>query len=283
MASLLVRRTAQMLFVMAGISILVFLIFFATPGSDPASRIAGRNASPEVLAAVRHDFGLDRPLIDEANRDRPPGHCTAHGVGEMQRRAAFERLVNGVAILVAHLRRGVVACISHARRRDHFAVAPKCETNGVFHAGPSLVLWRRLPAGPERDEHVADAIQLAILRTVAFVVFVCAFLFGLRAVAQIIGPILIGRNDCEPQRLAKRRRVVRKTRAAMKYAAERRMAGMPAQDAARGSRRRHVIKGGRKGRRSKTGKPDRRQSQHGRYRPRAHGAVILRRQPPAFW
>jgi peptide/nickel transport system permease protein len=62
MASLLVRRTAQMLFVMAGISILVFLIFFATPGSDPASRIAGRNASPEVLAAVRHDFGLDRPL-----------------------------------------------------------------------------------------------------------------------------------------------------------------------------------------------------------------------------
>jgi len=62
MLSLLVRRTAQMLFVMAGISILVFLIFFATPGSDPASRIAGRNASPEVLAAVRHDFGLDRPL-----------------------------------------------------------------------------------------------------------------------------------------------------------------------------------------------------------------------------
>jgi len=45
-----------------GISILVFLIFFATPGSDPASRIAGRNASPETLAAVRTDFGLDRPL-----------------------------------------------------------------------------------------------------------------------------------------------------------------------------------------------------------------------------
>ena len=51
-----------MLFVMLGISILVFLIFFATPGSDPASRIAGRNASPEVLAAVRTSFGLDQPL-----------------------------------------------------------------------------------------------------------------------------------------------------------------------------------------------------------------------------
>jgi peptide/nickel transport system permease protein len=48
--------------VMFGISVIVFLIFFWTPGSDPAARIAGRNASPEVLAAVRHDFGFDRPL-----------------------------------------------------------------------------------------------------------------------------------------------------------------------------------------------------------------------------
>jgi peptide/nickel transport system permease protein len=51
-----------MVFVMFGISVIVFLIFFATPGSDPAARIAGRNASPEVLAAVRKDFGLDKPL-----------------------------------------------------------------------------------------------------------------------------------------------------------------------------------------------------------------------------
>src|SRR5262245_19767368 len=62
MISLVIRRLIQMLFVMAGISILVFLIFFATPGSNPAARIAGRNASPEVLAAVTHDFGLDQPL-----------------------------------------------------------------------------------------------------------------------------------------------------------------------------------------------------------------------------
>ena len=62
MGLVLVRRLGEMLFVMAGISILVFLIFFATPGADPAARIAGRNASPEVLAAVRHDFGFDQPL-----------------------------------------------------------------------------------------------------------------------------------------------------------------------------------------------------------------------------
>lgn len=62
MILVLLRRLAQMLFVMAGISIITFAIFFATPGSDPSARIAGRNATPETLAAVRRDFGLDRPL-----------------------------------------------------------------------------------------------------------------------------------------------------------------------------------------------------------------------------
>lgn len=56
------QRLAQMVFVLFGISALVFLIFFATPGSDPAARIAGRNASQETVAAVRHEFGFDRPL-----------------------------------------------------------------------------------------------------------------------------------------------------------------------------------------------------------------------------
>ncbi len=57
-----VQRLGQMLFVMFGISMLVFLIFFATPGADPAARIAGRNASPEVLEAVRISFGFDQPF-----------------------------------------------------------------------------------------------------------------------------------------------------------------------------------------------------------------------------
>ena len=62
MIRVIAARLGQMAFVMAGISILVFLIFFATPGVDPAARIAGKNASPEVLAAVRHSFGFDQPV-----------------------------------------------------------------------------------------------------------------------------------------------------------------------------------------------------------------------------
>ena len=56
------RRLVSMVLVMFAISVLVFLIFFATPGVDPAARIAGRNADQATLAAVRQDFGLDKPL-----------------------------------------------------------------------------------------------------------------------------------------------------------------------------------------------------------------------------
>jgi peptide/nickel transport system permease protein len=56
------RRLASMVFVLFSISVLSFLIFFATPGVDPAARIAGRNADPATLLAVRKDFGLDKPM-----------------------------------------------------------------------------------------------------------------------------------------------------------------------------------------------------------------------------
>ena len=58
----LLGRLAQAAAVLFGISVLVFLVFFATPGADPASRLAGRGASPQTLAAVRAQYGLDRPL-----------------------------------------------------------------------------------------------------------------------------------------------------------------------------------------------------------------------------
>ena len=61
MARFIVFRIVSMIFVLFAISVLVFLIFFATPGVDPAARIAGREADQQTLRQVRHDFGLDRP------------------------------------------------------------------------------------------------------------------------------------------------------------------------------------------------------------------------------
>jgi peptide/nickel transport system permease protein len=56
------RRLLSTVLVLFAISVVTFLIFFATPGVDPAARIAGRNADPATLAQVRHEFGLDQPL-----------------------------------------------------------------------------------------------------------------------------------------------------------------------------------------------------------------------------
>src|SRR3954471_3062540 len=62
MLAFVLRRMASALFVMFSLSVLVFLIFFATPGADPAARIAGKNASQQTLREVRKDLGLDRPM-----------------------------------------------------------------------------------------------------------------------------------------------------------------------------------------------------------------------------
>jgi peptide/nickel transport system permease protein len=57
-----VRRTLATLVVLLAITVLVFLIFFHTPGVDPARKMAGRNPSPETILAIKHAYGLDRPL-----------------------------------------------------------------------------------------------------------------------------------------------------------------------------------------------------------------------------
>jgi peptide/nickel transport system permease protein len=61
-AVFIVRRTVGLITVLFAITVLTFLIFFATPGVDPARQLAGRNPTPETVAAIRHQFGLDRPL-----------------------------------------------------------------------------------------------------------------------------------------------------------------------------------------------------------------------------
>jgi peptide/nickel transport system permease protein len=62
MINFIVRRFASALLVLFAISVTVFLIFFATPGVNPAARIAGRSASPAIVAQVSKAFGLNRPL-----------------------------------------------------------------------------------------------------------------------------------------------------------------------------------------------------------------------------
>jgi peptide/nickel transport system permease protein len=62
MLTFIIRRSLWTVLVMFLITLLVFIIFFKTPGVDPARAIAGRNSSPAILAEIRAQFGLNKPL-----------------------------------------------------------------------------------------------------------------------------------------------------------------------------------------------------------------------------
>ena len=62
MTAFIIRRLIGLVVVLFAISVLTFLIFFAIPGIDPSRQLAGRNPNKETIAAVKHQFGLDRPL-----------------------------------------------------------------------------------------------------------------------------------------------------------------------------------------------------------------------------
>ena len=64
MTGYLLRRLAHVLLVLIGVSVITFLILHALP-HDPARQVAGHTASPEQVEQVRHELGLDRPLIEQ--------------------------------------------------------------------------------------------------------------------------------------------------------------------------------------------------------------------------
>ena len=56
------RRIAQSLLILLGVSFITFLLLYILP-ADPAAQIAGRSATPETLANIRAQLGLDQPLL----------------------------------------------------------------------------------------------------------------------------------------------------------------------------------------------------------------------------
>jgi peptide/nickel transport system permease protein len=61
MAAFLIRRVALALLVMVALTVAVFAMQALTPG-DPATLLLGDNASPQQIAALRSELGLDQPI-----------------------------------------------------------------------------------------------------------------------------------------------------------------------------------------------------------------------------
>ncbi len=56
------RRLIGMILVLFAVSFITYLIFIKIPGGDPAQAIAGKLATAQNIADIRHKLGLDRPF-----------------------------------------------------------------------------------------------------------------------------------------------------------------------------------------------------------------------------
>ena len=63
MAAYIVRRLLWVIVLLFVVMAITFVIFTVLPAADPAALRAGRQPSPELIASIRKQFGLDDPKI----------------------------------------------------------------------------------------------------------------------------------------------------------------------------------------------------------------------------
>ncbi|MFJ5560984.1 ABC transporter permease [Streptomyces sp. NPDC093250] len=89
MLQFLIRRLIGAVVIMFLIGAFTFFLFYTIP-QDFAALSCGRNCSPENLAVIRENLGLDKPITTQfwefmsgivAGRDFPQGHCSAPCLG----------------------------------------------------------------------------------------------------------------------------------------------------------------------------------------------------------
>jgi peptide/nickel transport system permease protein len=106
----IIRRLLQLIVVLFGVTLITFGMLKLVPG-DPAVALAGKGASPEKIANVRHERGLDRPFyvqyvkyVDRlVHGDLGESLYTARPVREMIREAAPVTIQLAVAAVLIEL------------------------------------------------------------------------------------------------------------------------------------------------------------------------------------
>ena len=129
MGGFVLRKLGAALIVLAIASFLVFLGIRALPG-DPALALGGEDRDPQVLAQIRHDYGLDQPL--PVQYVRWVGHALQGDLGQDQRSLSVAHTIihklpvtlelAGLSILVAIIvgvPAGVLAAVRRGKPIDY--------------------------------------------------------------------------------------------------------------------------------------------------------------------
>jgi peptide/nickel transport system permease protein len=176
------------------------VVFFATevlPG-DPARSVLGREASPEALAALRKEFGFDRPVLErygewlggiahgDLGKSFPSGEPVSEVVsGKIRTTAALALLTLAVLIPVA-LVLGVVSAIRPGRLLDHGIAATTLALIATpeFVVGSLLILIFALGLGVLPPISLVDPSRGIFRHPVVFVLPVLTLLAN--SIAQMI-------------------------------------------------------------------------------------------------
>ncbi|RKT19294.1 peptide/nickel transport system permease protein [Streptomyces sp. 1114.5] len=178
MRTFLLKRLPSGLLVLALASFLVFLILRLIPG-DPATSLAGPDASPATVEAIRTQLGLDRPLFGQylswlghlLGGDLGPSYAIGGQVADLigNGLGATTQLALGALLLVVLIALPLAVAGATAQRRPA-AAAIQAFTTAVlaippFVTGVVLVLvfavsLHLLPAGGQQS--LLDAPDLAV-------------------------------------------------------------------------------------------------------------------------
>ena len=106
-----------MVAVLFAVSVIVFLIFNVIPNSDPAQRIAGKNATPELVARISEEWGFDEPLPKQYLTMMEKiftGDLISYAEPAQRRRT--DRRRDSGDLLALHRRRGALDVLRHPLR-----------------------------------------------------------------------------------------------------------------------------------------------------------------------
>ena len=150
MGGFLLRKAGAALIVVFCSSIVVFIGIRALPG-DPAVALGAENRDPAVMAAIRHSYGLDKPLpvqyvkwISKAlrgdlgldSRQLPVGHTIITRLPITLELAFLAILVGTVIGVLA----GVIAAVRRGKASDHAATATALVGLSVPHFWLGLMM-----------------------------------------------------------------------------------------------------------------------------------------------
>ncbi len=187
LASFLVGRIAQGLVVVVLASILIFLVMRLIPG-DPAALLAGPEATPEDVEAVRERLGLNDPLIEQyvdwlsgaVQGDFGRSFTRSLDVDELMKTALLpsaELAIAGYAfVLIFGIPLGIFAGLKPGGFPDYVATGFTMFTLGIPNFVLGIILiwviavqlgWLPITGRVGFDENPGEAIKFIIMPMIA--------------------------------------------------------------------------------------------------------------------